>query len=114
MADQVSCLHLLLKHTESRNPISRRTNQQISLSKQDAIAELQQIIPTLTPENFAQKAFERSDCGSYRKGGDLGVWGRGQMQAPFEEATYALKVGQMSGIVDTGELCYVFLVEGTS
>merc|ERR1712100_445963 len=85
------------------------TNQQISLSKQDAIAELQQIIPTLTPENFAQKAFERSDCGSYRKGGDLGVWGRGQMQAPFEEATYALKVGQMSGIVDTDSGVHVIL-----
>lgn len=30
-----------------------------------------------------------------------GPFGRGQMQKPFEEATYALKVSDISDIVDT-------------
>ena len=41
--DEVGCYHLLCKHTESRNPVSRRTGKQIDMSKADAIAELEQI-----------------------------------------------------------------------
>ena len=51
--------------------------------------------------DFATLASKESDCSSAQKGGDLGRFGRGQMQRPFEEATYALKVGELSGIVDT-------------
>ena len=36
----VRCSHLLCKHTGSRNPVSRRTGQQITMSKEEAIAEL--------------------------------------------------------------------------
>ena len=41
---------------------------------------------------FADLAARESDCSSARRGGDLGTFGPGQMQRPFEDATYALKV----------------------
>ena len=42
--------------------------------------------------DFATLANAESHCSSARRGGDLGEFGPGQMQKPFEDATYALKV----------------------
>lgn len=50
-----------------------------------------------------------SDCSSAHKGGDLGFFGRGQMQRPFEEATFALPVGGLSGIVQTDSGAHIIL-----
>ncbi|MBC8374920.1 MAG: peptidylprolyl isomerase [FCB group bacterium] len=41
------------------------------------------------------------DPGSAANGGSLGLVGRGVFVKPFEEAAFALDVGQMSGIVET-------------
>eukprot|EP00938_MAST-03A_sp_MAST-3A-sp1_P000583 g583.t1 len=58
---------------------------------------------------FAKSASEHSDCGSYRKGGDLGYFTRGQMQKPFENASFALKIGYMTGIVDTDSGSHIIM-----
>ena len=42
--------------------------------------------------DFSELAARESHCSSAKRGGDLGEFGPGQMQAPFEQATYALKV----------------------
>eukprot|EP00922_Rhytidocystis_sp_ex-Travisia-forbesii_P054047 GHVS01080188.1.p1 GENE.GHVS01080188.1~~GHVS01080188.1.p1 ORF type:complete len:117 (+),score=26.25 GHVS01080188.1:167-517(+) len=99
--NQVRVRHLLIKHSGSRNPVSRRTNQPVTTSKQVAMEELEGFQRKINPSNFAELAQSRSDCGSYAKGGDLGLFGRGQMQKPFEEASFGLAVGEMSSIVDT-------------
>jgi parvulin-like peptidyl-prolyl isomerase len=41
---------------------------------------------------FADRARADSHCSSGSRGGDLGTFGRGKMQRPFEEASFALKV----------------------
>jgi NIMA-interacting peptidyl-prolyl cis-trans isomerase 1 len=46
-------------------------------------------------------AKEESDCSSARKRGDLGFFGRGDMQMEFEDAVFALQPGEMSGVVET-------------
>lgn len=53
-------------------------------------------------KDFADIAKEKSlDRGSAEKGGDLGMLGRGQTEPEFEAAAFALKEGEISGIVKT-------------
>jgi parvulin-like peptidyl-prolyl isomerase len=52
--------------------------------------------------DFAQLAQQVStDPGSKAKGGDLGWFGRGVMNKPFEDAAFALQPGQLSPVVQS-------------
>ena len=75
------------------------------MSPEDAMAELRQYEAKIKQEGIAESfpkyATERSDCSPFKAKGDLGFFGPGMMQQPFEEASFALQPGEMSGIVST-------------
>jgi len=52
-------------------------------------------------EDFAKLAQEFGTDGTKDKGGDLGWFGHGEMDPTFEQATYALKPGEISDVVQT-------------
>ncbi len=55
-----------------------------------------------SPSQFSQLAQKYSqDPGSADKGGDLGMFGRGMMVKPFDDAVFKLLVGEVSGLVQS-------------
>lgn len=73
------------------------TRADVRKKAEEVLAELQK-----SPQRFAELAKQYSqDTGSAANGGDLGLFGRGMMVKPFEEAAFALKAEETSGIVET-------------
>ncbi|XP_017487684.1 PREDICTED: putative peptidyl-prolyl cis-trans isomerase dodo [Rhagoletis zephyria] len=107
---EVRCSHLLVKHKGSRRPSSWR-EENITRSKEEARATLEDYRKQIESGEItlAALATKYSDCSSAKRGGDLGPFGKGQMQKAFEDAAFSLKVGQMSKIVDTDSGLHIIL-----
>ncbi|KAI5119726.1 hypothetical protein M0805_001439 [Coniferiporia weirii] len=110
---QVRASHLLVKHNGSRRPSSWK-EANITRSKEEAIELLRQYAAQINgdTETFAKCASANSDCSSHANGGDLGWFGRGQMQKPFEDTTFGLPVGQISEITSTDSGVHLILRTG--
>ena len=99
---KIRASHLLVKHRDSRRPSSwKETN--IRRTKEEATELLKgyelQIKSGRT--TLGELAKSKSDDSSARKNGDLGFFGKNTMQKEFESAAFALKPGEMSGVVET-------------
>jgi NIMA-interacting peptidyl-prolyl cis-trans isomerase 1 len=119
---QVRVFHILKKHKDARRPSSWR-NPKITISIQQAREEIAGILEILKetaehgdPEElkatFQELAQTESDCSSAKRGGDLGYFGPKKMQPNFEQAAFALEVGQLSSIVETSSGVHVLLRVG--
>ncbi len=97
-AEEIGARHILLMHTESM-----RKPPTITRTKEEAKKVIEEVLKKLKEDDadFAALAMEYSDCPSKAKGGDLGSFGKGRMAPPFEEAAFALKEGEISGVVET-------------
>ncbi len=99
---KVRAYHLLIKHIDSRRPASWKSDK-ITRSKDEAINILKNhLIKIKNGEStLSQIATTESDCSSAKRGGDLGFFERGQMQPPFENASFNLDIGEISDIIET-------------
>jgi peptidyl-prolyl cis-trans isomerase SurA len=81
-------------------------------TKQAKLAEIKEIQNRLkNGEDFATIAKNESDCPSKEVGGDLGFVKKGQMVKPFEDAAFALKLGEISDIVESNYGYHIIKLE---
>ena len=99
MPDEVSASHILISYKGAD-----RADAQISRTKDQAKAEAERIRGLILNQNedFAEMAKQHSDGPSKTKGGDLGKFKFEVMAKAFSEAAFALDVGSISEVVETG------------
>ncbi len=84
--------HILITAAKDAGEAAEKTAQ---AKAEDILAQVRR-----TPADFAKLAKQHSqDPGSAEKGGDLGWFARGMMVKSFEDAAFALKPNEISGIV---------------
>lgn len=113
---EVSCRHLLIKHKDSRRPNSWKEDA-IVRTKDQALQMCQEFRKEILKSDnidakFSALAKVESDCNSAKRGGDLGKFRRGKMQKPFEDAAFALAIGELSEPVDTDSGIHLILRTG--
>jgi parvulin-like peptidyl-prolyl isomerase len=96
--EKIGASHILVSYKEARSaaPNITRSKDQARKRAEDALKKAK------SGKDFAALAKEYSDDpGSGSKGGDLGTFPKTMMVKPFGDAAFALKPGEISGIVET-------------
>ena len=93
-AEQRHAAHILIAVPAQASEADKKA------AREKAESILQQV--KQSPAKFAELAKKYSaDPGSAANGGDLGLFGRGMMVKPFEDAAFSLKPGEISGVVQS-------------
>ena len=92
--DEVHARHILIKLPVGS---TEATEAKIRYRASTIARELE----NSSDDEFASRAKEISQGPSADHGGDLGWFGKGQMVAAFEDAAFAMKAGETSGVVET-------------
>jgi protein-disulfide isomerase len=90
--------HILIQYKGARG-----ADPKVTRSQDEARVLAESLALRLAKErsNFAGVAREKSDCPSAAQGGELGRITRGDLVPEFESALFALKVGEISAVVET-------------
>lgn len=96
--EQVLCQHILVK-TEGMD----------AADKAQALEKIKDIRKKILSSGdageigqaFSKAAAEHSDCPSGRDGGSLGWFGRGMMVPEFDKASFEMKCGEISDVIET-------------
>ncbi|KAI5953535.1 ESS1 [Candida jiufengensis] len=99
---KVRASHILVKNKNSRNPKSWK-NSQITTTREESINIASEYLKKILAGDvkFDDLAQDNSDCSSHSRGGDLGYFGRKEMQPPFEAAAYDLHLHEISNLIET-------------
>jgi parvulin-like peptidyl-prolyl isomerase len=90
------------RHILIRYKGAKRADASIKRSKAEAEAKAKEILKQLAAgADFATIAGNVSEDSSRDRGGDIGLQPRGNLAPAFEQALFALKPGERSGIVET-------------
>jgi len=104
--DERRASHILVK-ADKAAPAAER--EKAKAKAEGLLADLKR-----DPKQFPDLAKKNSDDpGSAARGGDLEWFGRGAMVKPFEDAAFALKKGELSGVVESDFGYHVILVTDT-
>jgi parvulin-like peptidyl-prolyl isomerase len=98
--EQAKASHILIRFKGSKAAL--KPNEK-DLTEEEALAKAQDLRKKLLAgADFAATAkAESDDGGSAEKGGSLGTFNHGEMVPPFEQAAFALPLGQISEPVKT-------------
>jgi foldase protein PrsA len=105
--DSVQASHILIKVANPPQQPDGKPDAQAKALAEDILKQAQQ-----PGADFAALAKKYSDDTSKDKGGDLGYFSRSMMVQPFEKAAWALKVGEMSGLVKSPYGYHIIKVTG--
>lgn len=117
----VRASHLLVKHRDSRRPASWREPAGCTRSREEAVEMVQRFRYQICNgdadtaqlmDRFAALAAGESHCSSHKHGGDLGEFGPGKMQPTFEQAAFALQVGEVSPPICSDSGVHIILRTG--
>jgi peptidyl-prolyl cis-trans isomerase D len=86
--------HILIAASKSAAPAEKA---KAKAKAEDILSQIRK-----NPKQFEELAAKYSqDPESAKKGGELGVFGRGMMVKPFDDAVFSMKVNEISGIVES-------------
>lgn len=95
--ERISAAHVLVAYKGSE-----RAKPSVTRTKAEAQKRAAEVLEKARKGgDFAALAREYSDDSSGSKGGDLGSFGKTQMVKPFADAAFALKVGDVSDVVES-------------